>query len=112
MDKFLCTYNLKNLVKKPSPRTIDLFLTNNRKSFYHTDAIVTGLSDFHTKPKVITYRCFKYFCENDFRFDLSCALNNIKSADITLFSKVYILEHLIFMRHLRSNMYEVTISSL
>ena len=112
MDKFLCTYNLENLVKKPtcyknpdSPRIIDLFLTNKRKSFYHTDAIVTGLSDFHTlvitvlkssyvkvKPKVITYKCFKYFCENDFRFDLPCALNNIKSADITYetFQSIYI----------------------
>ena len=112
MDKFHCTYNLKNLVTKPTcyknpdnPRTIDLFLTNKRKSFYHTDAIVTGLSDFHTLvitvlkssyvkviPKVITYRCFKYFCENDFRFDLSCALNNIESADITYetFQSIYI----------------------
>ena len=42
------------LVKKPTcftnvnnPSTIGLILTNKNKSFYHTDILETGLSNFH-----------------------------------------------------------------
>ena len=53
ISNLLETYNLKNLVKKPTcfisdrPRSIDLMLTNRASSFQCTDSIETGLSDFH-----------------------------------------------------------------
>ena len=81
INDFLCTNNLKHLVKKPrcfknvnNPSIIDFILTNKNNIFYHTDVLETGLSDFHKlvftilkssyiklKWKVITYRCFKSF---------------------------------------------------
>ena len=96
MEKFLHTYNFKNLVKKPTcfkninnPRTIDLILTNKNKPFCHNDVIETGLSDFHQmpltvlkcnyvkcKPKVLACRCFKNFDKVVFRHDLANALND------------------------------------
>ena len=103
MEKFLCTYNLKNLVKKPTcfknvnnPSTIDLIITNKSKSFFHTDVLETGLSDFHKmtftilksnyikcNPKVITYRCFKKFDILTFRTDLSRSLCTLRHSDIS-----------------------------
>ena len=69
MDNFLCSYNLKNLVKKPTcfknvnnPRTIDLILTNKSKSFYHTDVLKTGLSDFH--KMIVTVQKFTFVKAN------------------------------------------------
>ena len=53
ISNFLETYNLKSLLKKPAcfksdrPRSIDLILTSRLSSFQSTDAIETGLSDFH-----------------------------------------------------------------
>ena len=54
MKNFLELYDLKNLVKDKTcfkslqnPTSIDLFLTNCNKSFMHTSAISTGISDFH-----------------------------------------------------------------
>ena len=46
-------------------------------TWYHVAAVVYG---------------DKYFCENDFQFDLACALNNIKSVDTTYetFQSIYI----------------------
>ena len=75
------TYNLKNLVNKPTclknvnnPRTIYLILTNKNKCFFHNDVIEIGLSDFQQMPltvlksnyikcksKVKTYRWFNGF---------------------------------------------------
>ena len=77
----------KNLVKEPTcfkslvnPSCIDLILTNRPKSFQNTLNVETGLSDFHkltltvlkTKfkkkpPKMITYRDFKTFSNQQFR---------------------------------------------
>ena len=112
MNDFLCTYNFKNLVKKPTcfknvnnPSTIDLILTNKNKSFYHTDVLETGLSDSHKlvftilksshiklKRKVITYRCFKSFDVEAFRNNLLNSLHAIPTGDITypIFEGIYL----------------------
>ena len=112
MNDFLCTYNLKMLFKKPTcfqnvnnPNTIDLILTNKNKSFYHTDVVETGLSDFHKlvftilkssyiklKRKVITYRCCKSFDVEAFRNNLLNFLHAIPTGDITypIFESIYL----------------------
>ena len=87
---FSFQYDAKNLVKSKTcfknpenPSSVDLFLTNSYHSFQNTSVISTGLSDFHkmpvtvlkkkfekTKPKEITYRNYKKFDENDFKYEL------------------------------------------
>ena len=93
---FLDVYNLKNLIKVPTcfksdnPRSIDLILTNRNMCFKHTSTIETGLSDFHTMivtvlkgsfvkkgPKIIRYRNYSKFNEEDFRKDLIDELLNL-----------------------------------
>ena len=113
INDFLCTYNLKNVVKKPTcfknvnnPSTIDLILTNNKKSFYRTDVLESGLSDFHKliftilissfiklKRKVITYRCFKSFDVEAFRNNLLNSPHTIPMGDITYpnFEGIYLI---------------------
>ena len=94
LESFLYQYDAKNLVKSKTcfknpenPSCVDLFLTNSYHSFQNTSVISTGLSDFHkmpvtvlktkfenTKPKEITYRNYKKFDENDFKFELKSSL--------------------------------------
>ena len=84
---FCQLYNLKHLIKVPTcyknldnPSAIDLMLTNCPRSYQHSCAIETGLSDFHKmtvtvlktffkkeEPKVITYRNYKNFSNDVFR---------------------------------------------
>ena len=65
------------------PSCMDLILTNIPRSFKNSCAIETGLSDFHklavsvmktsykkSEPKIITYRSYKSFCNNNFREEL------------------------------------------
>ena len=81
LNSFLSEYNLTNIVKDKTcfksienPSCIDLVLTNNSQSFQHTQAICSGLSDYHKmvvtvlkntfrkgKPKEIFYRTYKNF---------------------------------------------------
>ena len=94
ISNFLETYNLKNLMKKPTcfksdrPRSIDLILTNRVSSFQNTDAIETGLSDFHCMivtvlkggfvkrgPKLINYRDYPNFRIDNFRNDACIELS-------------------------------------
>ena len=88
MRMFCETYNLKHLVKKPTcfknishPSCIDLILTNKNRSFTSTKVLETGLSNHHkltvlrayfvkSKPKTVTYTCFKNFDETKFRNEL------------------------------------------
>ena len=111
MEEFLHTFNLKNLVKKPTryksvnnPCTIDLILTNKSKSFFKNDVIETGLSDFHQmpltilksnyikcKPKQITYRNYNNFEIALFRQHLTQALQvEGSSTTYTDFHDIYI----------------------
>ena len=80
IKKFLVVHGLKNLVNVTTcfkslekPRCIDLFLTNNYRSFLNTRALSSGLSDFHklvvtvmkttfpkANPKKIFYRKYNF----------------------------------------------------
>ena len=86
LDTFLYQYKLANINKEPTcyknsenPTCIDFILSNRPKSFFKTNTVFTGLSDFHklvlsvfkttfpkSKPKEITYRNFKNFIEENF----------------------------------------------
>ena len=90
ISEFMNTDNLKNLAKQKTcfknpecPSCIDLILTNCPKSFQNNSVFETGLSDFHKmtitvmkqhfsklKPKVISYRDYKNFRNNEFRAEL------------------------------------------
>ena len=88
MKNFCSSYNLRSMINKPTcfknpdkPSCIDLILTNCSRSFQNSScAIETGLSDFHklvvtvlkttykkSKPKIIPYRNYKSFNNDEFR---------------------------------------------
>ena len=84
---FCNLYKLKNLIKVPTcfkdpdnPKAINLMLTNSVRSFQSSCAIETSLSGFHKttvtvlksclekkQPKIMSYRDFGKFSNNDFR---------------------------------------------
>ena len=86
-NDFCNLYKLKNLIKVPTgfknpdnPKTIDLMLTNSVRIFQNSSARETGIFDFHQtsvtvlksylekkQPKIIYYRDFGKFSNNDFR---------------------------------------------
>ena len=90
LKSFLDQYHAINIVKEKTcfksvnnPSCIDLFITNQSRSFQNTTAISSGLSDFHkmvltvfkTKfekqsPKIINYRSYKNFDEVQFKNDI------------------------------------------
>ena len=90
MNSFCETYNVPNLIKQPTcyknldnPTCVDLILTNDSRTFWSTCAIETGLSDFHLmtltitrktfkkqRPRIISYRSFKHFSNEEFRRSL------------------------------------------
>ena len=89
LDTFGDLFNLTNLIHsetclvKNHKSTIDLFLTNETKSFFKTHRTETGLSDYHKlistffkskaprlKPKVIYYRNYKNLDEKSFLYGL------------------------------------------
>ena len=96
MQSFCESYNLTSLIKQPTcyknpdkPSCIDLILTNNTHMFQSTCVIETGLSDFHLMtvtvmrktfkklmPRLINYRSFKSFSNDDFRVSLMDDLSN------------------------------------
>ena len=87
MEQFCASYNLKSLIKEPTcfksvdnPSCIDLILTNHLKCFQNSGIYETGISDFHrltctvlktyfhkAKPRIIKYRDYKHFDNNDFK---------------------------------------------
>ena len=103
ISDFMNIYNLKSLIKEKTcyknperPSCIDLILTNSPRSFQNSNVFETGLSDFHKlvvtvmkqhfpklKPKVIDYRDYRNFRNNEFRAELDNELlkhdlNNIE----------------------------------
>ena len=96
MSEFCQIYNLHNPIneqtfyKNPNnPSSTDMILTNRKNSFENSTTIETGLSDHHKMiitvmkskfkkkdPKIINFRCYKYFDENLFREELKSALQN------------------------------------
>ena len=93
------SYSLRNLVKQKTcfknpenPACIDLILTNFPRSFQNSNVFETGLSDFHKltttvlkqyfpklKPKVVNYRDYRKFRNEEFRAQLD---NEILKHDI------------------------------
>ena len=91
--EFICdTYNLTNLVKTPTcskgsnPSLIDVILVPNSRKYSKALNSECPLSDFHNiigaatkrfapvmKPRKITYRSYKNFDDDQFKFDLSVA---------------------------------------
>ena len=102
LTSFSNTYNLKNLIDKPTcyknpnnPTYIDVILTNRKNSFYDTNVIETGLSDYHKMtvtclkgyfeklpPKTVYYRNYKFFDGVFFRNDLENELNKLNINNI------------------------------
>ena len=86
----MSVHNLKTLIKQKTcfknpenPTCIDLILTNSPRSFQNSSVFETGLSDFHKltitvlkqyfpklKPKVVNYRDYQNFQNNEFRAEL------------------------------------------
>ena len=97
MSEFCEMYNLKNLINEPTfyknpdnPSSIDVILTNRKRSFESSTAIETGLSDHHKMiitvlksnykkrdPLLVNYRSYKKFDENLFRNELANTLENL-----------------------------------
>ena len=95
LKEFSENYNLKNLVKESTcfknyenPSCIDLILTNRIKNFQKTTTIETGLSDCHKmtatvlksyfkkkQPKIVSYRDYKRFSNENFQNELNLALH-------------------------------------
>ena len=87
MKLFCSNYNLTSMINKPTcyknpdkPSCIDLILTNCPRDFQNSCAIETELSDFHKmvvtvvkksfykiEPKVINYRDYRNFSNDNFR---------------------------------------------
>ena len=110
MEQFCASYNLKSLIKEPTcfksvdnPSCIDLILTNHPKCFQNPGVYETGISDFHkltftvlktyfqkAKPRIIKYRDYKHFDNNDFRDELFRELpsNSIQSAHFSQFTNI------------------------
>ena len=77
------TWSKSQHVLKVNPEAISLLLTNSVRSFQNSCALETGLSDFHKmtvtvlksylekkQRKIISYRDFGKFSNNDFRTQL------------------------------------------
>ena len=108
MSCFLNQYSSHNIVKEPTcfknvenPSCIDLFITNKNKSFQNTVTISTGLSDFHKmvvtvlktkfskqKPRLIHYRDYKNFSNDNFEQELRQNLYSCTSYET--FEKVFL----------------------
>ena len=96
LKHFCDTYDLHNLIKSPTcfqseePTSLDVILTNKRRSFMHSKSIQNGLSDHHSlictmlktkvkkvKPNVIRFRCMKHFNEKEFLTELKIVLSSL-----------------------------------
>ena len=110
LKEFLNEFSATNLVKEKTcfknienPSCIDLFITNSTLSFQNTTTVSTGLSDFHdmiitvlkttfpkAKPKVIFYRDYSKFIDNDFRNDLRGKLQDLRTKDYESFENTFL----------------------
>ena len=82
--QFKRPYERASLLKNSdNPSSTDLFLTNRPKTFHCTTTIETGITDFcklvitalktsykKQRPKIIHYRNYKHFENNNFHQDL------------------------------------------
>ena len=111
MNNFCEIFDLKNLVKEntcfksqENPTCIDLILTNRCRSFRNTQTIETGLSDFHKMPltvlktsfkkklpKIVSYRDYKYFWNDNFIEELEYIISayELSEIDLEIFEDVF-----------------------
>ena len=88
--------------KSVEGKCIDLLLTNRKHSFQHTNTFETGFSDHHVMmytmfkttfskgaPKILKYRCYKKFSEENFFKDLSFGLRTVISGDYLAFEALF-----------------------
>ena len=107
---FLYQHELTSIDRNPTcyknqnnPSCIDHILTNSPKSFFKTETVFTGLSDFHklvlsvfklhfskAKAKEISYRDFRAFKENNFNRDLQNRLSAQSVEEYAPFEKVFL----------------------
>ena len=110
LRNFLNQHELHSINKNPicyknpnNPSNIDLILTNCSKSFFKTETIFTGLSNFHKivlsvfkttfrkfKPKEIVYRNYRKFNENNFNEDLHNQHSSEQPKDYAYFEKIFL----------------------
>ena len=127
LDEFCQKYNLVSIVNKPScfknpknPSCIDLMLTNKQERFLKAKTIETGLSDFHKmvvsvfktsfkkqKPKIVTYRDYKHFDNENIKESLITYLSTAKNISYDAFENL-VLQTLdkmapIKQKHIRGN---------
>ena len=109
-DTFLYQHELTSINRNPTcyknpnnPSCIDHILTNSPKSFFKTETVFTGLSDFHklvlsvfklhfskAKAKEILYKNFRDFKENNFNWDLQNRLSAQSVDEYAPFEKFFI----------------------
>ena len=111
MGSFCAIYHFKSLIKEPTcyknpekPTCIDLILTNTLRLFQAT-LTLTDLSDFHKmtvaafksrfphqKPKMVSYRNYKYFDRNNFEKEIknTLLLQKIFPKDFSAFKSIVI----------------------
>ena len=81
-----------------------MIVTNHPKCFQNSGVYETDISDFHkltltvlkkyfqrAKPRIINYRDYKHFDNNEFRDELIRELssNNMQSEDLARFTKIF-----------------------
>ena len=118
MKEFCEIFDLKNLVKentcfksRVNPSCIDLILTNRYRSFQHTHAIETGLSDFHKMtltvlktsfkkklPKIVSYRDYKKISNESFIREVNYFIRayDLNEIDFVTFERLFMY---IFNKH-------------
>ena len=108
----MSSYSLRNLVKQKTcfknpenPSCIDLILTNSPRPFQNSNVFETGLSDFHKltttvlkqyfpklKPKVVNYRDYRKFHNEEFRalLDNEILKHDINNMEYQHFLNIFI----------------------
>ena len=138
MSEFISVYSLRNLVKQKTcfknpenPSCIDLILANSPRSFQNSNVFETGLSDFHKltttvlkqyfpklKPKVLNYRDYREFRNDEFRAQLDSEIlkhdiNNMEDQHFLDIFKEILNKHApIKQKYLRANQRRFMIENL
>ena len=97
---FCAIYSFKHLIKETTyyktpinPKCIDFMLTNRQQGFQNFCVIETGFSDFHqmtvtvlrsyflkAEPKIIMYRNYRKFSNNEFRSIINTKNENLQNS--------------------------------
>ena len=112
LSSLIENFDLHSLISKPTcyknkdnPSCIDLILTSHKNSFFHSDTVETGISDFHklvvtimrshktkTLPKTKIYRNYKNFDNTLFENELLAMTANVCDLDQYMFEFQNILD--------------------